>query len=73
MARCPDRSDPPGFRPWSREPRSTHDHGGYHGLKNHETQALFVGEYVDGMAHTNGIESFWSMLKRGYHGIPTTK
>ena len=25
-------------------------------------------EYVDGMAHTNGIESFWSMLKRGYHG-----
>ena len=27
-----------------------------------------VGEYVDGMAHTNGIESFWAMLKRGYIG-----
>ena len=27
-----------------------------------------VGQYVDGMAHTNGMESFWSMLKRGYHG-----
>ncbi len=27
-----------------------------------------AGEYVRGMAHTNGIESFWSMLKRGYYG-----
>ena len=26
-------------------------------------------EYVRGMAHTNGIESFWSMLKRGYMGV----
>ena len=25
-------------------------------------------EYVRGAAHTNGMESFWSMLKRGYHG-----
>ena len=46
----------------------TDDHGGYHGLKNHATVKHSVGEYVDGMAHTNGIESFWSMLKRGYHG-----
>ncbi|MXY85712.1 MAG: IS1595 family transposase [Chloroflexi bacterium] len=41
----------------------------YRGVRmNHETVAHSVGEYVDGMAHTNGIESFWSMLKRGYQG-----
>ncbi|MCY4108220.1 MAG: IS1595 family transposase [Chloroflexi bacterium] len=27
-----------------------------------------IGEYVDGQAHTQGIESFWAMLKRGYQG-----
>lgn len=27
-----------------------------------------VGEYVRGNAHTNGIESFWALLKRGYQG-----
>ena len=43
----------------------TDDHAGYHGLTNHEAVKHSVGEYVDGMAHTNGIESFWSMLKRG--------
>ena len=40
----------------------------YQGLPNHETVKHSVGEYVDGMAHTNGIESFWAGLKRGYHG-----
>lgn len=24
--------------------------------------------YVDGRAHTNGLENFWSLLKRGLHG-----
>ena len=28
-----------------------------------------VGEYVDGMAYTNGIESFWSMLKRAHKDV----
>ncbi len=27
-----------------------------------------VGEYVNGMAHVHGIESFWSMLKRAHKG-----
>ena len=34
----------------------------------HEAVNHSVGEYVRGMAHTNGIESFWAMLKRGYQG-----
>ena len=28
-----------------------------------------IGQYVDGMIHTNGLESFWSMLKRGHYGV----
>lgn len=41
----------------------------YNGLaREHETVAHSVGEYVRGQAHTNGIESFWAMLKRGYQG-----
>ncbi|MCY4388423.1 MAG: IS1595 family transposase [Desulfurellaceae bacterium] len=46
----------------------TDEHGGYVGLDNHETVKHSVSEYVNGMAHTNGIESFWATLKRGYHG-----
>ena len=46
----------------------TDDHGGYKGLPNHEAVKHSVAEYVNGQAHTNGIESFWSLLKRGYHG-----
>ena len=28
-----------------------------------------AGEYARGAVTTNGIESFWALLKRGYHGI----
>ena len=39
----------------------------YCGL-DRETVKHSVSEYVKGQAHTNGIESFWSMMKRGYYG-----
>ncbi len=48
----------------------TDDYSGYRGLRNveHETVRHSAKEYVRGQVHTNGIESFWSMLKRGYIG-----
>ena len=47
----------------------TDEHRSYQGLPfEHETIKHSVGEYVKNRAHTNGIESFWAMLKRGYHG-----
>ena len=47
----------------------TDDHGGYRGLAYpHETVRHSAKEYVNGMAHTNGIESVWALLKRGYYG-----
>ena len=47
----------------------TDDAVAYEGIPNpHETVKHSVSEYVRGMAHTNGIESFWSMLKRAHKG-----
>ena len=47
----------------------TDDHGGYQGMPfDHETVKHSVAEYVRDMVHTNGIESFWSMLKRAHKG-----
>ena len=34
----------------------------------HEAVKHSAYEYVRGRAHTNGLESFWSTLKRAYHG-----
>lgn len=48
----------------------TDGHMAYRGMPeyNHAMVEHGVGEYVRGMVHTNGIESFWALLKRGYHG-----
>ena len=35
---------------------------------DHESVNHSAGEYVRGMAHTNGMESFWAMLKRAHQG-----
>ena len=40
----------------------------YEGLPNHESVSHSAGEYVNGMASTQGIESFWATLKRAYMG-----
>ena len=47
----------------------TDEHSAYlHVRRRHETVRHGVGEYVRGKAHTNGIESFWAMLKRAHTG-----
>ena len=48
----------------------TDDAAAYKGIPfEHSSVRHSVGEYVSGMAHTNGIESFWSMLKRAHKGV----
>jgi len=48
----------------------TDDFRSYQGLEdyNHESVRHSISEYVRDQAHTNGIESFWALLKRGYYG-----
>ena len=51
----------------------TDEAAAYQGLSalryRHERVQHSVSEYVNGMAHTNGMESFWSHAQRGYVGI----
>ena len=65
-----DPSEPSSWRSWLPEGKAYTDEAkGYKGIPHdHETVRHSVREYVHGEAHTNGIESFWSMLKRGYVG-----
>ncbi len=47
----------------------TDDATAYRGLLNHESVKHSIGEYVrDKVIHTNGIEGFWSLFKRGFYG-----
>ncbi len=49
----------------------TDEHRGYNGLVGYIRTPVKHGQqqYVVGQAHTNGIESFWALFKRGYHGV----
>ena len=49
----------------------TDEHRGYNGVEAvyaHKTVNHARGEYVSGDVHTNGIENFWSLLKRSIKG-----
>lgn len=49
----------------------TDEHSSYDGMKmyNHRVVNHSAKQFVDGIAHTNGIESVWAVLKRGFYGI----
>lgn len=50
----------------------TDDHRGYLGLDQHYTHESVnhsAKQYVRNEIHTNTIESFWALFKRGYHGV----
>ena len=70
-----ERTDAPTLRGFVHERTKpdatvyTDEASAYHRLNRiHEAVKHGTEEYVRGQAHTNGIESFWSMLKRGYIG-----
>jgi transposase-like protein len=50
----------------------TDAHHGYFALKylgfHHHKTVDHAHTYVDGRVHTNGLENFWSLFKRGLHG-----
>ena len=68
-----DRETLHGFVDGHAEPGATlytDDATAYKGSERpHKTVKHSVGEYVRGMAHTNGVESFWATLKRAHKGV----
>ncbi len=60
-----------GFAGENAKPRAlkfTDESTSYEGLQTHATVSHSTGEYVRGQVHINGMESFWAMMKRAYHG-----
>lgn len=47
---------------------ATDDHPGYRNLKKHGIVRHSAGQYVNGAVHTQTIDGFWSLLKRGIMG-----
>jgi transposase-like protein len=49
----------------------TDEHGAYNGLTEYQHKVVnhYAREYVRGDVTTNSVESVWSVLKRGLHGI----
>jgi transposase-like protein len=49
----------------------TDEHRAYRGMPQFKHLAVNHSgrEYVNGVAHTNGIESVWAVFKRGLHGV----
>jgi transposase-like protein len=50
----------------------TDEHLAYEGLGelyDHRAVCHSAKQFVDGMASTNGVESVWALLKRGFYGI----
>jgi ISXO2-like transposase domain len=49
---------------------STDEFSGYYGLKDDYVHNVInhLEKYVRGNVHTNGLENFWSLLKRGLGG-----
>ena len=69
---APNKENLQGFIEESTDPSAeiyTDDHRAYLGMRRQrKTVKHSVGQYVNGQAHTNGIESFWALFKRGYQG-----
>jgi transposase-like protein len=49
----------------------TDEHSSYRGMEQyfHAVVNHSAKEFVNGMAHTNSIESVWAVLKRGFYGV----
>ena len=69
----PDKPAIQGFVVQNTEPTATFytdEHPSYTGIpRRHEVVRHSAAEYVNGQAHTNGVESHWAVLKRAYFGV----